>query len=85
MWLEFPETSRVVNMNAVAEVRIDTVPARGLKYDFRTGRSYPVLDDKYQLVLTYVSGIEHVAKEYSDRELAENALCAVKLAVKNNS
>ena len=68
MWLEFPETSRVINMDKVAEVRIDTDAARG----------------KYLLVIMLSNGLQHVAKEYVDKELAENALCAIKLAVKNN-
>lgn len=74
MWLEFPEIKRVVNMDNVAEVRIDnfvTPESRGKCF--------------WSLVLMYANGMEQEIKRYKNRELAENALCAVKLAVKNNS
>lgn len=74
MWLEFPEIRRVVNMDNVAEVRIDNFfPPE------KRGKCF------WSLVIMYANGMEQEVKRYEDRELAENALCAVKLAVKNNS
>ena len=71
MWLEFPEIRRVINMDNVAEVRIDT-------FFEKRGKCF------WSLVLMYANGMEQEIKRYENRELAENALCAVRLAVKNN-